>query len=243
MRPVRWASASAPVSAFIGVSMTAGAIALTRTPDVASSLPSDLVRPMTAALDAEYGDMSGFPSLPAMLAMLTIRPQPRSRMPGTNARQVWKMPLTLTAKACSHRSTGPSHSGTFGPTMPAELTRMSTGPACAAAASTAAASVTSTRRSAPPVTSSVMTRTPSSASRAAVAAPSPLMPPVTTAVRASPFTARLYRYDPGVRALVFTGPRTAEVQQVAPPVAAAGRVVVDVDRVGVCGTDVEIFTG
>lgn len=29
----------------------------------------------------------------------------------------------------------------------------------------------------------------------------------------------------------------------APPVAAAGEVVVDVDRVGVCGTDVELFTG
>jgi hypothetical protein len=33
--------------------MTAGAMALTRTPVVASSLPADLVRAMTAALDAE----------------------------------------------------------------------------------------------------------------------------------------------------------------------------------------------
>jgi threonine dehydrogenase-like Zn-dependent dehydrogenase len=46
-----------------------------------------------------------------------------------------------------------------------------------------------------------------------------------------------------VRAVVFTGPRQAEVQDVPAPVAAAGQVVVDVDRVGVCGTDVEIFTG
>ena len=30
-------------------------------------------------------DRLGLPSLPAMLAMLTMRPQPRSRMPGTNA--------------------------------------------------------------------------------------------------------------------------------------------------------------
>ena len=46
-----------------------------------------------------------------------------------------------------------------------------------------------------------------------------------------------------MRALVFTGPGRAEVQDVPPPVAAPGQVVVDVDRVGVCGTDVEIFTG
>ena len=48
-----WASTSGAVSAFIGVSMTAGAIALTSTPLVASSLPSDLVMAMTAALVAE----------------------------------------------------------------------------------------------------------------------------------------------------------------------------------------------
>jgi len=46
-----------------------------------------------------------------------------------------------------------------------------------------------------------------------------------------------------MRALVFTGPGKAEVQDVPAPVAAAGQVVVDVDRVGICGTDVELFTG
>jgi threonine dehydrogenase-like Zn-dependent dehydrogenase len=46
-----------------------------------------------------------------------------------------------------------------------------------------------------------------------------------------------------MRALVFTGPRTAEVQDVPEPRAADGEVVVDVERVGVCGTDVELFTG
>ena len=46
-----------------------------------------------------------------------------------------------------------------------------------------------------------------------------------------------------MRALVLTGPHRAEVQDVAPPVAAAGHVVVDVERAGVCGTDVELFTG
>jgi threonine dehydrogenase-like Zn-dependent dehydrogenase len=46
-----------------------------------------------------------------------------------------------------------------------------------------------------------------------------------------------------MRALVFTGPGGAEVRDVPPPAAAAGQVVVDVGRAGVCGTDVELFTG
>jgi threonine dehydrogenase-like Zn-dependent dehydrogenase len=46
-----------------------------------------------------------------------------------------------------------------------------------------------------------------------------------------------------MRAFVITGPRQAEVRQVESPVAAAGEVVVDVGRAGVCGTDVEFFTG
>ncbi|MDX3100540.1 zinc-dependent alcohol dehydrogenase [Nonomuraea angiospora] len=46
-----------------------------------------------------------------------------------------------------------------------------------------------------------------------------------------------------MRALVLTGPGKAEVQEVEPPVAAPGQVVVDVERAGVCGTDLELFTG
>jgi 2-desacetyl-2-hydroxyethyl bacteriochlorophyllide A dehydrogenase len=46
-----------------------------------------------------------------------------------------------------------------------------------------------------------------------------------------------------VRAFVIEGPRTASVHEVEAPTAAAGQVVVDVTRVGVCGTDVELFTG
>jgi 2-desacetyl-2-hydroxyethyl bacteriochlorophyllide A dehydrogenase len=45
-----------------------------------------------------------------------------------------------------------------------------------------------------------------------------------------------------MRALVVTGPRTAEIQQVEEPVAAPGLVVVDVERAGVCGTDMEFFS-
>jgi threonine dehydrogenase-like Zn-dependent dehydrogenase len=46
-----------------------------------------------------------------------------------------------------------------------------------------------------------------------------------------------------MRAFVVTAPRQGAVVEVDPPVAAPGEVVVDVERVGVCGTDVEFFTG
>jgi 2-desacetyl-2-hydroxyethyl bacteriochlorophyllide A dehydrogenase len=42
---------------------------------------------------------------------------------------------------------------------------------------------------------------------------------------------------------VVTGPGECAVQDVDPPAAAPGEVVVDVARVGVCGTDLEFFTG
>ena len=46
-----------------------------------------------------------------------------------------------------------------------------------------------------------------------------------------------------MRAFVVTGPREAGVQQVPDPVAGRGEVVIDVTRAGVCGTDVEFYTG
>ena len=46
-----------------------------------------------------------------------------------------------------------------------------------------------------------------------------------------------------IRAFVVTGPDTAEIQEVGAPVAGPGQVVIDVQRAGVCGTDVEFFTG
>ena len=42
---------------------------------------------------------------------------------------------------------------------------------------------------------------------------------------------------------MLTGPRTAVVQDVPEPEPAPGQVVVDVERAGICGTDVELFTG
>ena len=46
-----------------------------------------------------------------------------------------------------------------------------------------------------------------------------------------------------MRAFVVTGPREGGVQEVPDPVAAPGEVVVEVERAGVCGTDVEFWTG
>ena len=46
-----------------------------------------------------------------------------------------------------------------------------------------------------------------------------------------------------MRAFVLTGPREGGVEWVERPVAGSGEVVVDVERVGICGTDVEFFTG
>jgi threonine dehydrogenase-like Zn-dependent dehydrogenase len=46
-----------------------------------------------------------------------------------------------------------------------------------------------------------------------------------------------------VRAFVVTGPGQGSVEEVDPPVAGPGQVVVDVERVGVCGTDAEFLSG
>jgi threonine dehydrogenase-like Zn-dependent dehydrogenase len=46
-----------------------------------------------------------------------------------------------------------------------------------------------------------------------------------------------------IRAFVVTSPNTAQVEEVEAPTAGPGQVVIDVQRAGVCGTDVEFFTG
>ncbi|MGA5454748.1 zinc-dependent alcohol dehydrogenase [Streptomyces umbrinus] len=46
-----------------------------------------------------------------------------------------------------------------------------------------------------------------------------------------------------MRAFVLTAPGEYAVQEVATPIAAAGEAIIDVERVGVCGTDMEFFTG
>ncbi len=46
-----------------------------------------------------------------------------------------------------------------------------------------------------------------------------------------------------MKAFIVTGPGRSTVTEVAPPQASSGQVVVDVSRVGVCGTDAEFFSG
>jgi 2-desacetyl-2-hydroxyethyl bacteriochlorophyllide A dehydrogenase len=46
-----------------------------------------------------------------------------------------------------------------------------------------------------------------------------------------------------MRAVVLSGPGACAVAEVPVPAAAPGEVVVEVERAGVCGTDVELFTG
>jgi 2-desacetyl-2-hydroxyethyl bacteriochlorophyllide A dehydrogenase len=46
-----------------------------------------------------------------------------------------------------------------------------------------------------------------------------------------------------MRALVVTGPREASVHEVDAPVPATGELLVEVERVGICGTDVELYLG
>src|SRR5262245_18894894 len=69
------------------VPITAGATALTRMPRVATSFATALVRPITPALAVEYGTRVGLPSLPAIAAMLMMRPLPCGSITFTAARQ------------------------------------------------------------------------------------------------------------------------------------------------------------
>ncbi len=46
-----------------------------------------------------------------------------------------------------------------------------------------------------------------------------------------------------MKAFVITAPNTFEVQDVAPPIAGPGDVLIDIARVGICGTDMEYFHG
>src|SRR5690349_8821344 len=149
-------------------------------------------------------DRLGLPSLPAMLARLTTRPQPRSHMPGTKTRMAFTIPSTLTSRTRCHSCVVVSSSGLFAPTMPAELTRTSTGPIRPATSRSAASSVTSAVMSAGPDRSRVVTVRPSARSRAALAAPSPLAPPVTRAVRGITGTSCDYAIAMAVRVAVFT---------------------------------------
>ena len=46
-----------------------------------------------------------------------------------------------------------------------------------------------------------------------------------------------------MKAFVVTAPKTFEIQEVAEPKAGPGELVAQIERVGICGTDVEFFDG
>ena len=72
-----------------------------------------------------------------MLAMFTMRPQPRDRMPPMVALIVLNVPVRFTARVRSQSASGISQMGTCGPTMPALFTTTSTPPISATVAATA----------------------------------------------------------------------------------------------------------
>ncbi len=104
----------------------------------ARSFPTAFVSPITAALDAAYAAAIGLPSLPAIEARLTIRPYPRSTIPGITARLQKKTPSALIASTRFHSSSVTSTVCSERPGTPAQQTRTSTGPAAATAAFTSA---------------------------------------------------------------------------------------------------------
>ena len=46
-----------------------------------------------------------------------------------------------------------------------------------------------------------------------------------------------------MKAFAITGPEQSKIEDVQEPVAGAGEVVVNISRVGICGTDEEFFSG
>src|SRR5262252_10201774 len=115
----------------IAVFAAAGVTQLTRTPARANSFPSDLVSAITPAFEALYATALGLPSLPAIDAMLTMRPYLRFTMWGATARQHRNWLVRFTRSTRSHSSNGYSTTGELSPAIPALLTRTSIVPSSA----------------------------------------------------------------------------------------------------------------
>jgi hypothetical protein len=143
--------------------------------------------------------------MPWMEAMLTMRPQFRAVMPGSNALMAWKLADRLRAMMASHLLSGNSAMGLVN-WMPALFTRMSTWPRrCSASAHMSRICAGSERSAAECGGSAVLpalatsrwaavmssaepkpfsiTRAPAAASILAMPSPIPLVEPVTRAVR------------------------------------------------------------
>src|SRR5262249_59468268 len=106
------------------------------------------VSPSTANFEAQYGATSGDVDRPQPLDRLTITPDLRATIAGTNARIALATPFTFTSISRSKSVAGIVQSGAGNTMIAALLMSRSGGPRWAstslAQASTAAASVTST---------------------------------------------------------------------------------------------------
>src|SRR4051794_15119577 len=108
---------------------------------------------MTPALEALYAAQLGVPSLPAIEATVTIRPQLAPRIAGISARQARNVPARLTRSTASQSVNRYRSTEATGPKIPAEQTRTWTAPLSATVASAAAAIATSLLTSTRVVTS------------------------------------------------------------------------------------------
>ena len=87
--------------ACMSVSIWPGCSELTRTPEAASSLATDLVIPRTAHLPAAYAVRYGVPMRPATEETLMIEPPPRAAIAGATVRMPRNTPTWLTS--CTRR--------------------------------------------------------------------------------------------------------------------------------------------
>ncbi len=213
-RPGRPTGVNVPATRSCGVALPVaiqpGATELTVTPDALTSIASARVSPSIPALAALYADDPGkLTSGPVTEETLTTRPWPRATMSGSAARHtlaaVVRLRSIVACQACGESSrNGRSGSASPACTIPALLTRMSSGPSadCASAtartaasgsvrSATTAADVTPARvRSAARsalrgVVAPTATAAPSAPSRRAAAKPMPsgAPAPVTSATR------------------------------------------------------------
>ena len=109
----------------------------------AVSSASALEKPTRPCLAATYALLNGLATSEWMLPMLTMRPKPRARMPGSTARVRRATPVSITWTRKSHFAIGNSSSGATC-CRPALLTSTSHGrDSAASAAATLASDVTS----------------------------------------------------------------------------------------------------
>ncbi len=89
----------------------------------------------TAAFAAEYAVQPALGRVAEPDEMFTMRPKPRSSIPGSRARIGRYAPPTLMEMLRSHSAGSERASGAMGSTMPAQFTRIDAGPTQRAVAS------------------------------------------------------------------------------------------------------------